>query len=735
METINFLTQISALLILCFAPYSILQFFSFFKKLSLLEKIVVSAVLGIFFVLFPLYIAGTLIGNFFVETSLVIYVLGLALLCVNVFILLRLFVGSIKGKSFRNYINALFKQHSRLSFIDFALVVCLIFFAMKYVLLLETKAILDYDVSTTYLPLARTIVQQNHIPLTMNNIYVTGTVGNSVLFSWIYVISFSLQAENFRLLPFFFTMVTIIIVYLITKQFFNSNVSKLAVLVFMFLPMVDSSLVWFSFYADISFVMLMVSALYFLLKYLRTKQNFFLLFLGLSIGLSSFMKSQFVWLFPVLLFCFIPTIKNRALRYFMCLIIPFVFLLGITPLSYGVSAFQRIFIQLASYFSVQNFWYGFSIILLSVLIAFLSGYSVNNAVFDKFSKLNVLKVLAVTIAITTPFFAVWYIRNYLQLGTFLWHTSINNADLQWASTILQTSSSSSSGPFYLSLLLFPIVLPALGTAFLLPKLASLKLLKIKPESFVLFAWAIGYFLISFGFTSLISDRVFYPLLPFIAIFSAAGIYFVVRAFKKFEDINTMILLGCISTVQSNLIYQLSHMSSTTFISDMFSQISSFLGLSWSTLSGQLSMSTVINQTMSLIFVALVSTVVIVCLLFFVTSRNMSKKARTILYFGFVFVTAFAVLFAPYYNLVDTASNGDISSFGSVERTYYGYGNLYPNIVPYLVANGGNNFNVLTYGVSGTGLAYYLKNATLFDVSQAETVALFRGAIQSEDATK
>jgi hypothetical protein len=738
--------QIFAPLILCFLALPILERSSRFKSLPGTDRFLISVVASLIGILFPLYFVGIIVKTFFIETSILLLIIGLFSIGTKFPFFIKILISYIK--KLRNY------SSNKIKLIDFALIVSIIFFILKYTSFLFLKEIVDYDVASHYLPFARDIIQQNLIPLISQGGPITGAEGGGVLFAWIYGISGSLLSENFRILPLVFILITILLIFSITRILLDDNVAKIAVIIFVFMPMLDNTLVWFSFYPDVPFTMLATAALYFLVKYIKTRKLFFCILVGVVLGLSSFMKAQTLWFFPVLLLVFMPSVKNRTLRYSLSILIPFLFLFVIIPLTYGLSLLNSSMAQFLTYLSPEKFFYSLSVVIMSLLIIFINEQSFKTHSFPEISKINLAKIIIIIFICALPFYLIWYLRNYFSLGTLIWYISVTDADFQWAFALLQkVSGSGLSGSFYLSLLLFPLTLPALGTTFISTKiLGAIQMNKINAKISPVLIWGTGYIMFSFAYTNLINERFFLPVTPAIAILVAVGISLIARYVKKFENVNVMVaitlLLGAFSLVQSSLIYNLIKGSSSSLFY-FFSKTSASIGLPWYILCGQLSISEIGSQTITLLFFSVLVTFMLIIsvllgrwcienkipLVIPLVIRRKILKIKKIVMFLVVLIVTIIVLAAPHLYLILDLSGGNLDSFRSQQRNYYGYGNLYSEVYPYLLGNTSKGDSIVTLGIYGTGLAYYLSNVTLFDISAPQNLAILRDDIESNNLSK
>jgi hypothetical protein len=737
MNSLDIAVMIMAPSVLCFSAFPILERLPQFKKLNINDKILASVLVSLVMILFPLYIVGIIVGNFFVETSKILFLIGNILICFKV-------APIIFNRSRRICeLKSLLKTNT--SLINLVFIVSIAFFTIKYTFWLLIKAVIDWDVAAVYLPLSRAICEQNLIPLTDQGLSIYSPQGISVLYAWVYANSSSLLTENFRLIPLVFALITMLLVYNITKLFLNENVTKLAVIVYTFMPIFDNSLVWFSFYPDIAFAMLTTAIFYFLFKYIKTNETVFGVLAGSAFGLSSFMKLQSFWLFPVIIFTVLPFFRKKGIRLFIPILAPFVILLGILPISFlrGTLILEVFWSLLLSTFRFDKFWYIFSLIFLALLVIVANELGVK--AFASKPRPSPFKTLFLVWGISLPFHLIWYLRNYFLLGTFTWVVSIKDPNFQWALEILRTTPTASpTGEFYLSSLLFPLILPALGTAFLLPKLVGIKrLICTNRESSSLYTWAIGYFLIYFLFTDIINERYLLPIAPFMAIFSAVGIFFIVGYLTKSRDINVMVLismfLGIFSLVQSLLIFRFSRGYSDLFVVFCL-KIADLLNVPGGILSGAwLSVTNLGMQCLSLLYFGFIVSLVAVLLLLFVSARNVNIAfhvyARSIpvkrcLYFSLVLLVALSVLVVPYFSLAYRFSDGDVTAFKDRERLMYGFDTLYSEVLPYLSANTNDGDAVVSAGTIPTGLQYYLKDIKIIDISFAGNLGALRNIIES-----
>jgi hypothetical protein len=748
MNLLDLVVEIMTPFILCFLAYPILERFSWFRKFGWAEKVLASLVASLTIILFPLYFVGVVIGNFFVEASRFLFVAGLVLIIAK---LIHVLIKLLYAHEFKIRIKRLLTVE--MSLINFALIVSVVFFVANYTFFLVIKAIIDWDVASLYLPLARAICTQNLIPLTDQGLHNIGQQGISILYGLVYSNSSSLVTENFRFMPLAFILVTFVLVFSIAKLFLNGSVAKLAVIVCCFLPIFDSSLSWFSFYPDLAFATLAVALFYFLFRYIKTGATVFGALAGLAFGLSSFMKPMSFWLFPVIIFAVLPLVKKRSIRLIITFLTPFAILLGALPLSFIGMSSAVFWSELSTVFAYGRIPYIISLVFLTILIIISNELGAKASVL--WPKQNAFKPLMLILGISVPFYLIWYLRNYLSFGTFIWAATVNNPNYQWALAIIQKTippTSSPPGEFYLFNLLVLLTLPALGTAFLLPKIVgAVRLVRRNKESSFLYTWTIGYFLMYFLFIGFnINERYMLPIMPFIAIFSAAGIFYIVSYLKKSPNVDIMVLfcmfLGLFLVVQSRVIFELGQ-SYTGFFANTLLRIVDVLNVPRSVLAGSgLSIANFGSPSLNLLYFGSVVSIVAVVLILVVSinmgnlrinlrTRVIKIPLRKCLYFASVLLIALLVLVTPYVSLVYNFSGGDVSTFQDKERLKYGFGSLYSVVLPYLKANISKSDVILTVNTYATGLQYYLEDSRIIDLYTAENLAAMRDIVESNNISK
>lgn len=706
--------------------------------MSLSEKFLASLIVSLAFILLPLYFVGTVIGTGFIISSVLIYLIGSLLIAAHV---------SVHVHDFPRILINISRSIKKITKSNPVLIASITAFIVRYSIFLLFKGIIDWDAASYYLPDARIIVDQDKIP-----IYPEVSIrplGISVLYSWVYTLSSSATTENFRLIPLPFALAILIMTYLIAKSIFSEKFATLAVIVYTFMPLHDWILFISSFYPDIVFDTLFLATFYFIYKYVKTRENSYGFLCGLALGLSTFMKIQGFILYPMMLLIISPFFQRRSVRLLISSLTPFVFLLGAPlllreDLNYIFMKERLVLISL--------------IFLLATVIVLIGEMQAKGVPSLRFVGQNPVKILLFICAVSLPFIPFLLLRNYLFLGTFLMEGNIKDPRHQFATAFTRSLSANQSTPplmhiylIHLSSLFFFLTISYLGTVWLLPKLIGIiKSIRLNKESSLLYIWFIGYYMFYFYtlllFPELINSinfRWLFPIAPFLAVFSAVGIFFMVKFFTRSQNVNKMILVamffGIFSATQFHLIYLFRPFPFDSF----FTGISSLVGAPWITLTGELAWypEMVGMESLNLLkfgFIVSVLSLVLLApfrpplsLCFHTIRARLSKATRGRIIFRsrkfdfkpknarFILLTLlilFTTQIIPYVILIYQVSGGNFSAFKDKERLMFDFQDLYSEILPYLQKNINKGDAIVAVDVRGTGLCYYLNDAKFIDIA-------------------
>jgi len=680
---------------------------------------------------------GILLVAGFRTTSVLIYIIGGLLIAAHL---------SVHVRDFPNALINMSRAIKTITTSNSVLIASIAAFLVKYSMFLLFKGIIDWDVPSYYLPHARIIFDQDKIPLFPE--LPLRPIGISVLYSWVYALSSSTAAENFRLVPLPFAFAVLVMTYLIAKSLFSEKVATLAVIVYVFMPLHDWILFISSFYPDIVFDTLFLAVFYFVYRYVKTGENGYGFLCGLALGLSTFMKVQGFNLYPMMLLVLLPLFKRRSARFLISLLTPSVFLLG-APLLLP-DGLNHVFME-------EKLVTICLIFLLAAFIYLVGGIKAKAVNASEFLSRHPVKTLFFVCVVSLPFVLIWLLRNYYFFGTFISEGNINYPPYQFATTFLRNIGGNQSTQSLMNLYLIHLssffsflTISYLGTVWLLPKLLGMiKSIHWNSESVFLYIWFISHYmwyfytlLLSPELIDVINFRWLFPIAPMLAIFTAVGIFLLIKFFTKSENINKMILLamffGVFSAAQFNLIYLFRPFP----FDSLFTGISSLLGVPWIALTGELAWypESLVSESLTLLIFGFIVSVLSLILLeltkhslslrfqtirlrfskvkrirsiFHMKKSNFkSKKARVI---SLALLILLATQVIPYVVLIYQVGDGNMSAFKDKERLMFDFQGLYTEILLYLQRNIKKGDAIVAVDVRLTGLYYYLDDANFIDV--------------------
>lgn len=740
MTFLDFIIKISIPFILCFSAYPLTQ--RFFACEEVGEKIVVSFIFGLTIIILLPYSVGIIFGKYFKVISWVIYIIGVLSLVVVI-------------KTFSQKIYALFNKPKKyvfsLELFHSAFVLSVIGIFIKYTYYLLIKAVTDWDAVTFYLPYAKAIYFADSIPLTAFDFArFTKPMGISFLYAWIYSLCSSTLAESFRLVPLSFIFITIILIYFITKNFRSIFVAKLAVMIYIFLPLHDSLLYYSTYYPDVAFNSLMLSVYYFLYKYTRTLEIKYCLISGLALGLSMLLKAQTILLFPAIIFTFVLFFDRKSLRCFVTFLTPFLFILFLV-----LGMLQGDLTPFLSLFTTKGLVILGFVMILSTLV-WLGVESQAKTIVLKEGVSRLVKGFFTFLG-SSSIALIWYFRNYFTMGTFIWLSSIKEPNLQWAIDISSNFTSQTfqrpETPFFLLIMIFVLLVhPILGSVWIIPKLVGMADLKKKGKMSQVNNLVLGFFLayIIYAYSTMVTSSSFTVnprdlllLAPFYSIYSACGLMIVAQHISetRTKEVTLYLLafLWFFSLAQSLLILYYP----PSFLVGICDQIARFSLSSWKLLAhgppeatlnwlifgvvtGLFSLLPLFGKKLVDFILHKKKTKIKVIISPYPKSFTMLKR---VLAFVLIIIIFFMQQVVPYVALTYEFGNGNIMAFKENQENKI-WSDLYTEILPYLKNNTKSGDVILTIDTGLTGLQYKLDSVKFIDITFPDNLASMRELLES-----
>ena len=739
---LDLIVEITIPFILCLSAYPLAQRFFFkSKEQKLGDKLVASFIVGLAIVMLLPYSVGIIFSSGFRTMSWIIYIASVLSLSINI-------------KTFIRETRAVLEKAKRYisgrELFDLALVLSVIGFSIKYTFYLLARAVTDWDATVIYLPYARAIFFADSIPFTAFDFArFTKPMGISFLYGWIYSLSSSTFAENFRLIPLSFTFITIMLIYLIAKDLCSSLVAKLAVMIYLYLPLHDSLLYYFAYYPDVAYNSLILAVFYFLYRYVRTLETKYCLIGGLALGLSMLLKAQTALFFAPVLFIFLPFFGRKSVRVLATSLTSATFL-SFIALSHG---------NLTPFLGLLRHE-GLVVLVLVAIISSLVALGVEaqkKTTVTEGSAFTVLEGLSIFLG-ASSLALLWYLRNYFTMGTLIWSSSIEEPNLQWAINIIsgfisQTYQRPEASSFLLNMISVLLVHPILGSVWIIPKLVGMLKLTAKRKMLPVLNWILGFFLtytlyaystivISSSFT--VNPRDLLPLAPFFSIYSAWGLLVIAEYFWKTRTRETTLYLlaslGFVSLAQSSLILYYP----TSFLAGICDQIAKLSFTSWRLLahggpqasSNWLIFGFVVGSLLLLPFlvrrgITFILSKMGICVRVTYRSPKQFAILKRVLFFIIILSVTLTVQVFPYVALTYEFGNGDMIAFkeNQVKELWAG---IYSDILPYIDDNAESGDVILAIDAALTGLQYKLDNIRLIDITSPDNLASMRILVESND---
>ncbi len=304
-------------LIICFGYYIFISQISFIKKLSVLEKICMSPLIGLTFIVLLPTLWGIIFPSGLVLLQKLIFCIGFFGLVLLLFRLLKDLLNRQKLLlNWRKLLSSVVLKINGERLVGFTLI--LIFVILGRLLLLNIlRPLVDPDIIESYLPFARTLQLSDKIPLYSyysNTPFTIPPVGGPMYLSFFYSVANSLLTESFRLSNFPFFIISLIIFYQLFRKQTNVGLSLLSILVVVSLPIVEDLFFEAAVYPEFIFLYLFGISIYFLTKLYegvkKDQSGGEIILIGLSLSLMLLFKYQaiFIWLivFAYLMLIYLP---------------------------------------------------------------------------------------------------------------------------------------------------------------------------------------------------------------------------------------------------------------------------------------------------------------------------------------------------------------------------------------------------------------------------------------------
>jgi len=725
-----------AFIVTIFSEYSIVK--NYFKDDCISIQIVICFIIGMLKLLVPLYLTGLLFEHGFTLVSWAILLISL------IQILKEIVKHSLNLRYEIVKLSKFLKRSlSNNTLLDYIFASTIILFIFKYSYILLLKAIIDWDAISLYLPFARRIYEVDHIPLRAYDYEpMIRPPGISILYAWTYSLSLSNYTENFRLIPLFFVLMIMVVIYVLGREFASIRIAKISTIIYMLLPFHEYFLYCGSHLADLPFYSLIISSIFFTYKYLEKRKNRYLLLASLAYSLSGLFKAQFEYYILIPLLTFTSLFRSMWILLFIIFSSTLILSLLSFFFIYGDKTF---FLNL----DLTSKILGMSFILLLTTICCVIMNKLRKGIFPEEAR-GTIKIMFTFYSLGLLFPSIWIFRNYIYFKTFIWVSEIKIPNYEWALEILGIGPAPTSpvqgciGSFLLYVSTWLFLSCHSGTFWIVPKLIGIMdQLKVNKKISILFVWLIGYW-IGFFLSRFHHFEVFGPnprdadFFAFICtIFSAIGLEKISKYFSKDKQdtiITYLVLfLGITVLSQSLMIYHYGPLSLVKLVD----HVASLFSLSICHLTESFPIRHYIFWvitlpklvTMILVYNLLLFSPLLFkkCLIYKIQvririKRIISSKTKAILKIILLSILFSSFLVFPYILLTYEFGGGNIFTFN--EKQLEVWGGVVTEVMPKLDLK--DNDTVIISDISRFGLQYFApKHIYIIDLSIPANLAHFK----------
>lgn len=171
----------------------------------------------------------------------------------------------------------------------------LLLFCLCVILVLYHHIWSEFDVVTVYLPSARAMLETGALgynPFDFSSSMMMTSPGLCIQYAFALLTSPSLDAV--RIVPLFYFVFGTIAVYVLSYELFpNKKTSFVTLIVYMSFMSVLKTLAQFSLYTDFAFIFLLLFSIFLTTKWIKEKNNFWLLICGVTLTVMMFFKPSF----------------------------------------------------------------------------------------------------------------------------------------------------------------------------------------------------------------------------------------------------------------------------------------------------------------------------------------------------------------------------------------------------------------------------------------------------------
>jgi hypothetical protein len=376
--------------------FSLISLSKYRTKLSLAERLVIGALISNFVLVVPTLITGIVLQAF-VREFFIFY-------SFMTFLFVLIYADKILCRLSYRLLRSYTRQFSKVLFTPaMMLVVFICAVQLIFILTIIMHPLLNsYDYVSFQGPIVKAIVTSNSIPTNIPYTQLLGDFTPGVLLLHAFAETTSVIMD-FRFISYLHFLLSLVVVYLFCKDLLNNKqLGIVAAAIMTFMPAIFAFFSFYSVYTEMSLMFYIISAVFCLVKGLKSNKAFWFIFAGIGIALTLLSKN--VGLYGVFMILSIVPLFFRSRK------------LKVAGLLFCfVPSLYRLYLNAFVNVYLSSFYFELAIaeLVFIALIGTVMGYVVLKTSID--GSLNIRNSFSLLLFSSAGL--IWYIRNFFTFGT------------------------------------------------------------------------------------------------------------------------------------------------------------------------------------------------------------------------------------------------------------------------------------------------------------------------------
>jgi len=376
--------------------FSVISLSKYGTNLSLAERLVIGALISNFVLVVPTLITGIVLQAF-VREFFIVY-------SFMTFLFVLLYADKVLHRLSFSSLRSYTRQCSKVLFTPaMMLVVFICAVQLIFILTIIMHPLLNsYDYVYFQGPIVKAIVKNNNIPTNVPYTQLLGDFTPGVLLLHAFAETTSL-AMDFRFISYLHFLLSLLVVYLFCKELFNNKqMGLVAAAIMTFMPAIFAFFSFYSVYTEMSLMFYIISAVFCLVKGLKSNKAFWFIFAGIGIALTLLSKN--VGLYGVFIILSVVPLFFRSRK------------LKVAGLLFCfVPSLYRLYLNAFVNVSLSSFYFELALaeLVFIALIGIVMGYFVLKISID--GSLNIRNSFSLLLFSSAGL--IWYVRNFFTFGT------------------------------------------------------------------------------------------------------------------------------------------------------------------------------------------------------------------------------------------------------------------------------------------------------------------------------